>query len=338
MTREDVLMNRTDERGQCPDCAPVESRRRFLVGAGAAVAAATVGAPLMGRALAAVEPIAKGAKVPEAETTVKRLFTSLTAEQKAACVMPFDHPKATQVSANWAIIEPTIGKLFSEEQQRMVHEILRGVTSEDGYERMIRQMSDDNGGFENYHCALFGEPNGKLEWVMSGRHLTIRADGDSMPNAVFGGPITYGHGLEGDYKKNIFHYQTEAVNKLFKALDGKQREKALLDKAPAENDNKIKKDGFAGLPFSELTEDQQNVAREAGHALLSPYRTKDIEEAMSSFEGNGGVDMIHLSFYKQEDLGNDGEWDVWRYEGPTFVWHFRGAPHVHAWVNWKTKA
>ena len=23
----------------------------------------------------------------------------------------------------------------------------------------------------------------------------------------------------------------------------------------------------------------------------------------------------------------------WRVEGPAFVWHFRGAPHVHVWVN-----
>jgi len=262
----------------------------------------------------------------------------LSADQKAVCVMPFDHPKATQYGANWAIIEPTIGKLYTEEQQRLIHEILRGVTSEDGYERIVRQMSDDNGGFENYHCALFGDPNGKLEWVMSGRHLTIRADGDAMPNAVFGGPINYGHGLEGEYKKNLFHYQTEAVNKLFKALDGKQREKALLPTAPAENDIALKKDGFAGLALSDLTDDQQELAKEVGKALLSPYREKDVEEALGSLEANGGAEMIHLSFYKNDDLGNDGEWDIWRYEGPSLVWHFRGAPHVHAWVNWKTKA
>jgi hypothetical protein len=26
-------------------------------------------------------------------------------------------------------------------------------------------------------------------------------------------------------------------------------------------------------------------------------------------------------------------WDMWRIEGPSFVWHFRGAPHVHAYIN-----
>jgi hypothetical protein len=203
-------------------------------------AAATGSLSVVGEAFAAVEPVAKGAKVPEAESSVVRLFQSLTAEQKTACLMPFDHPKATQVSANWAIVQPTIGQLFNEGQQRMIHEILRGVSSEDGYERMLRQMSDDSGGFENYHCALFGDPAGKLEWVMPGRHLTIRANGMNAPDSIFGGPIVYGHGLEGEYKKNLFHYQVEAVNQVFKMLDGKQREKALLEKAPPENSIEIK--------------------------------------------------------------------------------------------------
>ena len=41
---------------------------------------------------------------------------------------------------------------------------------------------------------------------------------------------------------------------------------------------------------------------------------------------------------RASDLGNDHEWDIWRLEGPSFVWHFRGAPHVHAYVNIAKKA
>ena len=40
-----------------------------------------------------------------------------------------------------------------------------------------------------------------------------------------------------------------------------------------------------------------------------------------------------ITFYKKDDLGADGIWDNWRLEGPSFVWHYRGAPHVHVWVN-----
>ena len=68
-------------------------------------------------------------------------------------------------------------------------------------------------------------------------------------------------------------------------------------------------------------------------ALLSPYRPSDAKEVMKDIAANGGLDKIHLSFYKQDDLGHDGVWDIWRLEGPALVWHFRGAPHVHTWVN-----
>lgn len=34
-----------------------------------------------------------------------------------------------------------------------------------------------------------------------------------------------------------------------------------------------------------------------------------------------------------DDAGHDGVWDNWRLEGPSFVWSFRGSPHVHVWVN-----
>ena len=47
----------------------------------------------------------------------------------------------------------------------------------------------------------------------------------------------------------------------------------------------------------------------------------------------GGVDSLNMAFYQKGDLESDKVWDIWRIEGPAFVWHFRGAPHVHAYIN-----
>jgi len=44
------------------------------------------------------------------------------------------------------------------------------------------------------------------------------------------------------------------------------------------------------------------------------------------------VNSLNMAFYREGDIGNDQVWDVWRLEGPTMVWYFRGHPHVHTWV------
>ncbi len=59
----------------------------------------------------------------------------------------------------------------------------------------------------------------------------------------------------------------------------------------------------------------------------------DVDEVMSIVKSNGGVDSLRMSFYEQGDLEDDRVWDMWRIEGPSFVWHFRGSPHVHAYIN-----
>jgi hypothetical protein len=122
---------------------------------------------------------------------------------------------------------------------------------------------------------------------------------------------------------------------VFKALDGKEWELALFDKAPPED--KINLQGasghFPGIAIGELSADKRELVRGVMHDLLSPYRPADAKEVMAEIDANGGLDQVHLSFYKQDALGKDGTWDIWRLEGPSLVWHFRGAPHVHTWVN-----
>lgn len=66
--------------------------------------------------------------------------------------------------------------------------------------------------------------------------------------------------------------------------------------------------------------------------LLAPFRKADADEAMKLVEA-GGFDKLHMAFYKNMDIGNDGVWDVWQIEGPFMRWYFRGAPHVHTWVH-----
>ncbi|HEV3024169.1 MAG TPA: DUF3500 domain-containing protein [Pirellulales bacterium] len=318
----------------CPECEGGLSRRDFVRAVGGAAVAVGVSPLLSGARSALAAPTSASA----AETAAKRLYESLSAEQRTAICFPFEHPLRHKINANWSITEPKIAD-FTKEQQVTIDEVFRGVTSPDGYERFLKQMEDDDGGFNQYHVALFGEPGGGgFEFEMTGRHLTIRADGNSVENAAFGGPIIYGHG-EGDGTKglpgNVFYYQTQKANEVFAALDGKQREKALLAQAPREDQVAVQGAGgaFPGIAVGELSSDQKGLVEQVIKVILAPYRQEDVDEAMAVLKSEGGLDKLHAAFYRTGDLGDDQEWDIWRLEGPGFVWHFRGSPHVHTYVN-----
>jgi hypothetical protein len=324
-----------NQSNPCRDRDSVLSRRNFVrtVG-GAAVAAGVV--PLLGQSV-----VAGPAPTSTAETAVKRLYDSLRDEQLTAICFPFEHDLRKKVSANWGITDQEIGSdFYTDEQRELIGQIVGSVTSEDGHERLLKQMDDDNGGIDQYHCAIFGKPGtGNFQWELTGRHLTLRADGDSVENAAFGGPIVYGHGEE-EVKQNLFHYQTMKANEVFEALDGKQRKKSLLTTAPEENQVKLQgRDGeFHGIRVGDLSADQKELVESVAKTILAPYRKEDVDESMSILKKNGGVDELRMAFYQEGDIGDDKVWDIWRVEGPSFVVHFRGAPHVHAYINIGVKA
>jgi len=317
----------SDSNSRCPDCEAPLDRRSFLAVSGAALASASL---LNAKVFAAPTPQSA------AETAVGRFYQSLSDQQKQTIVFPFDHELRKKISANWHVTKPTIGDdFYTKPQREMIREILSKVTSPDGYEKLKTQLDDDAGGLEFFSVAVFGTPgNGKFQFEITGRHLTLRADGDSVDQAAFGGPIIYGHGAEKP-SENMYHYQTKQVNEVFKALDAGQAERALIAKAPAESAVPIQgaEGKFPGIAVSELSSDQKALVERTLKVLLAPYRQEDVDEALEFVKRGGGLDKLHLAFYQQGDHNNDKVWDIWRVEGPQFVWHFRGAPHVHAYIN-----
>jgi hypothetical protein len=217
------------------------------------------------------------------------------------------------------------------------------MISPEWHERIDKQLSDDSGGYgENNSIAIFGTPGSeKFEFVMTGRHMTIRCDGNSADHVAFGGPIFYGHAADTFNERphhpgNVFWPQAVAANKLYEMLDGKQQEQALLKSGlPREEKVAFRGTGgdFQGLAVSELSSDQKDHLQKVMALLVEPYRQSDRDEVTKCLKAQGGLDNCHLAYYAQNDIGKDGVWDIWRLEGPSFVWHYRGAPHVHVWVN-----
>jgi len=320
-------------------------RRRFLRSA-SAVALAAGSAPVWAQA----KPTLSGAPATS-ESVVARLFGSLTERQKKVVSFAWGHQDPergllrTRVSNNWKITEPEINSdFYSDEQREMIRDIFEGLLQADWIPRFDRQLKDDTGGFgQGQSIALFGTPGeDKFEFVLTGRHMTLRCDGNSTPHVAFGGPIFYGHAAGGHFREtarhpgNIFWPQAVAANALYQMLDGKQRKMALVvEGMPPEQNVRFQgaRGPRQGIRVTELSADQKAHLQGILKKLIAPYRQTDRDEVIACLNTQGGLDPCRLAFYQQRDIGGDGVWDVWRLEGPAFVWHFRGAPHVHVWVN-----
>ncbi len=316
------------------------SRRDFL----AASAATTLALPTLGNFAQAADTPAKSTP----ETLVKQLFDSLKPEQKKEVCFDWDYQHSqmgllrTRISNNWHISKPIIkSEFFSGDQQKLIREIFEGVIVPEWHAKIDKQLQDDAGGFgKSQNIAIFGKPGeGKFELVMTGRHMTLRCDGNSAENVAFGGPIFYGHAASGFDEKpghpgNVFWEQALAANKVYEMLDGKQRKLAEVAKTPDETEVGFLGDKpKPGISLSELSSDQMAEVEKTLRTLLAPYRQTDRDEVGECLKAQGGLAKCSMAFYTDEDLGNDRVWDNWRLEGPAFVWYFRGFPHVHVWAN-----
>jgi hypothetical protein len=310
------------------------SRRKFVATAASAGAATLTATSLQGKPNAGKEPAA--------ETLVQTLYKSLDEKQREAICLPFDDPLRSKVNNNWHINKTRLNQ-FTDDQQEMVREIFLKLHSPEYADKVYDQVDGDSG-FGKGSFALFGKPgSGKFEFVFTGRHCTRRCDGDSVEGAAFGGPIFYGHAAKAfheapDHPGNAYWFQAKRANELYQALDGKQQKVALLDKrSRGERGNKTIEtkgsvQGLEGIPASDFSGDQKDLFRKVLADLMAPFRKKDADEAMKLIEAND-LNKLHLSYYKKEDIGDDGVWDVWQVEGPKMVWYFRGRPHVHVWAN-----
>ena len=318
------------------------NRRQFITRSAYAATAGLLGADLM--ASAAESPAASG------ETLVTQLYKGMTEVQRKAVCFPYEHPLRHKVDNNWHITNSPIEKLFTADQTDLIKQIFNSLHSPEYQKEVWRQFNEDSGkgGFGSAAIGVFGEPGtGKFEFVFTGRHCTRRCDGDSEAGVAFGGPIFYGHASKGfnegpKHEGNVYWYQAQRANEVFQALDGKQREIALLGTGREEQGNDTvkltgKTKGLPGIPVSELHADQKELVNKVLADLLAPFRKQDAAEAMKLIQG-AGTENLHLAFYKNQDIGNDGVWDVWQLEGPSMVWYFRGQPHVHCWAHVREKA
>ena len=215
------------------------NRRAFLESSTATAAALAAGS-VVGSAAHAADK-----KTPNAESLVGQLYGTLTDQQKKAVCFDWDHQDKkrgllrTFVANNWNITKPEIiDDFYTDDQRDLIRSVFESIVHPDWHERYYQQLEDDAGGFgHEQSIAIFGKPNdGKFEMVLTGRHMTLRCDGDSADHVAFGGPIFYGHAPEANegpkHTDNVFWHQAVAANTLYKMLDGRQQKQAKGAKTP----------------------------------------------------------------------------------------------------------
>jgi len=337
----------------CPECSENASppawtdRRKFIRtltgGAMGLAGGSSLLAPATLRSAAA-----EGARATKpAESLVRELFSTLSAEQKAAVVLPWAHGAEsggtpTRLKThNAPPLGKKLGEQFTKPQRDLIRETFQAILSgDDSFDRISRHGKWDNSGaFEGNGIAIFGDPSGSepFSWVFGGHHLTLRCDGNSEPNTAFGGPMYYGHSANGHSDVNVYNYQTREVMGVFEALNEEQRKQAVIVGSPGDGMGALKarlvEAPPAGVSYAELNESQRDQVTGVMRTLLNPFREEDGDEVMQLIKANGGVEKLRLAFYKDDaEKGND-RWDAWRIEGPGFIWNYRVLPHVHCFVN-----
>lgn len=334
-----------DKQPFCPDCDEID--RRGFIGTGvtsllAVGAVGTVPAALKAQQPAA-QPPAGQRKARPAEALIRELFAGMSDAQKRTLVLPWnDQRRFGMYNAPLGGI-PTIGDGYTNAQIELNERILRAIASSDeGYTKLTRNGTfDGSGAFQRCGAYIFGNPsnNGQFAWLFAGHHITVRCDGNSEPNAAFGGPMYYGHSPDGYSSRNCFFYQTRSVLSVFEALNENQRRQAVIVGTPGELAPSIQfrpagqaRPGIAG---TDLSADQRRLVESVLRDLLSPYRQEDADEVMQIVRNNGGMERIHLAFYREQGTNDNSRWHFWRLEGPGFVWNYRVLPHVHTYVNIK---
>jgi hypothetical protein len=273
-----------------------------------------------------------------AEALIQELYRTMTDEQKRTLVLPWDNANRRVLNPNRALNGDRIGDKYTRPQQELIERILRAVSSgEDGYRKLARGGSfDGSGSLQGCGSHIFGTPgNGQFAWLFTGHHLTVRCDGNSEPDAAFGGPMYYGHSPDGYSQRNIFYYQTRSVMSVFDSLTEAQRRNAVINgNYPGEGMNSVQfRREHPGLAAGDLTADQRRLVESVMRDILSPYRREDADEVMEIVRRNGGLERIHLAFYRDRNSTDNNRWHYWRLEGPGFVWNYRVLPHVHTYVN-----
>jgi Protein of unknown function (DUF3500) len=296
----------------------------------------------------------------------KAFLSSLTAEQKAKAVMPFDSEKRV----NWHFIPMATRKglplmEMKPEQQAAALKLLKACLSPAGYEKaekimelekLLKTIEGEKGQNERnpvkYYYTLFGEPARKQRWGLSieGHHLSLNFvfEGnqvlDSTPQFFASNPAVVKSDYEG-FPKGLSPLKPEeqqAFN-LMKSLNKEQQQKATL---AGDTPTEIRAAGEPQPPTAPAqgiaVSDLDDIQKEALKKLLTVYTSKMkqlVAKRRWEMIDEAGWDKVRFAW---SGGTSEGQKHYYVVQGPTFLVEFinvqpdaAGNPANHIHCVWR---
>ncbi len=295
--------------------------------------------------------------------TIDQLFTtfeqSLTPTQRALTFLSHDHP-TRQITLTEAVHKtPHIGTLYNSQQANLIRQMYNRMLSAQG-RNWMRNTINLEGRFSGsilkiYSSDLTRPSLENSQLVINGGHYMLRSEDISGSGYALGGPVSYGQQIGNNRYKvegNAYKAHGDAMHLFHQSLDHNERQMAYQTTAPTELLLQIQGHGaqISGVKIADISDRAKEVAREMLGTLFSGFTTTQQNEAWSAIDDNGGIDSLHVAMYTDFAFYQDGArysdlnqqqrqargipyCQVWRIEGPASVIHFKGFPHVHAYMN-----
>lgn len=296
------------------------------------------GVTLFGRY--ALLPPRRSRSLDTVQNLALRLFEALDPPARERACVDYDHPlrQYHNRGVGGGGLEIDILNL-SRAQRGILTDLLHAGLSEQGRGRVPNQFFISWPGIHLMKLLICGDPSAPpYQIVLSGPHLNLRLGGRSREGVAFGGPQVYGD-QRGDYLQglpgNVYRYQFQIADRLFRSLQPAQQRAALQAEAPIQTQIELQgsRGSFPGVALSTLSRESRRLARELVDGILSNYPPQDVEYAWQCLDHNTGLDGLFLSYYGEGEVARSGEYQIFRLEGPAAVLYFRGHPHVHAFIN-----
>jgi hypothetical protein len=299
----------------------------------------------------------KSAATMQAAAT--RFLDSLTPDQKARAVFPFE----SEERLRWHFIPnemfPRKGlmiKEMNETQRGLAFDLLRSGLSSQGYVkvRAIIELEDvlraiETGGKmarnkEEYLFSIFGTPaaNGAWGWRLEGHHISIRlaiVDG-AMKQPVATSPMFLGANpavvRDGDQKgRAALHAEENAARAFLATLSGDVQARAIANPvAPTDivtmNKNDITPLPDQGVTFAALDDQQRTKLLDLIGVYTGNMETDLASERMARIKA-AGLDKIRFAWMGETEQGKKHYYMV---QGPTFLIEYdntqNNGNHIHS--------